>query len=149
MTPLENQEAIVHRAATVGGPRRWMCRRVILRDTTGQLIARRLAVIIRQQVLGRSMAYTDEGSGDSIVFLHGNPVSSYLWRSVLPHLVPHGRCIAPDLVGMGASEKLVVSGPGTYRFADHYRYLSALLDQLELGSRVTLVLHDWGGPIGL
>lgn len=103
---------------------------------------------IRQQVLGSAMAYTEEGSGDSIVFLHGNPVSSCLWRNVLPHLVPHGRCIAPDLVGMGQSDKLADSGPGTYRFVDHYRYLSALLDQLELGSRVTLVLHDWGSALG-
>ena len=102
----------------------------------------------RQQVLGRVMAYVEKGGGDPIVFLHGNPVSSYLWRNVLPHLAPHGRCIAPDLVGMGQSDKLADSGPGAYRFNDHYRYLSAFLEQLELGPRVTLVLHDWGSALG-
>lgn len=103
---------------------------------------------VHQQVLGLSMSYREEGIGNPILFLHGNPVSSCLWRNVLPHLVPHGRCIAPDLVGMGQSDKLADSGPGAYRFAEHYRYLSALLDQLELGSRVTLVLHDWGSALG-
>jgi haloalkane dehalogenase len=102
----------------------------------------------RLKVLDRTLACRDEGAGDAIVFLHGNPTSSYLWRNVLPHVLPHGRCISPDLVGMGESDKLPDSGPGKYRFADHYRYLSALLDALDLGPRVTLVLHDWGSALG-
>ncbi|MDP2322678.1 MAG: haloalkane dehalogenase, partial [Gammaproteobacteria bacterium] len=102
----------------------------------------------RLKVLDRTLAYTDEGAGDPIVFLHGNPTCSYLWRNVLPHLVPQGRCIAPDLLGMGESDKVPGAGPGSYRFVEHYRYLSAFLDQLELGRRVTLVLHDWGSALG-
>ncbi|MDH4022296.1 MAG: haloalkane dehalogenase [Gammaproteobacteria bacterium] len=102
----------------------------------------------RIKVLDRTIACTDEGAGEPIIFLHGNPTSSYLWRNVLPHLLPYGRCVAPDLVGMGESDKLPDSGPGTYRFADHYRYLSALLAQLGLGANVTLVLHDWGSALG-
>jgi len=102
----------------------------------------------RLKVLDRTLAYRDEGAGDPIVFLHGNPTSSYLWRNVLPYLLPHARCIAPDLVGMGDSEKLPDSGPGKYRFVDHYRYLRAFLDVLDLGPRVTLVLHDWGSALG-
>jgi len=102
----------------------------------------------RLKVLDRTLAFRDEGVGDPVVFLHGNPTSSYLWRNVLPHLLPHGRCIAPDLVGMGDSDKLPDSGAGKYRFVDHYRYLSALLDALDLGPRVTLVLHDWGSALG-
>jgi haloalkane dehalogenase len=102
----------------------------------------------RIKVLDRTLACVDEGVGEPIVFLHGNPTSSYLWRNVLPHLLPVGRCIAPDLVGMGESDKLPDSGPGKYRFADHYRYLRALLAELDLGPRVTLVLHDWGSALG-
>ena len=77
----------------------------------------------RQRVLGREMAYAQVGEGDPIVLLHGNPTSSYLWRNVLPHLQPRGRCIAPDLIGMGDSDKLPDSGPGSYRFVEHRRYL--------------------------
>jgi haloalkane dehalogenase len=102
----------------------------------------------RGPVLDRTMAWVEEGAGEAIVFLHGNPTSSYLWRNVLPHVVAQGRCIAPDLIGMGESEKLPAAGPGSYRFADHYRYLGALLDKLDLGKRVTLVLHDWGSALG-
>ena len=72
----------------------------------------------RQRVLGREMAYVEVGAGDPIVLLHGNPTSSYLWRNVLPHLQPRGRCIAPDLIGMGDSDKLPDSGPGSYRFVE-------------------------------
>jgi haloalkane dehalogenase len=77
----------------------------------------------RWRVLGREMAYVEVGQGDPIVLLHGNPTSSYLWRNVLPHLKPLGRCIAPDLIGMGDSDKLPDSGPGSYRFVEHRRYL--------------------------
>ena len=100
------------------------------------------------EVLGRNMAYVDVGSGDPIVFLHVNPTSSYLWRNVIPHLTPHGRCIAPDLIGMGDSDKLPDSGPGSYRFIEHRRYLDALLDQLGIRERVTFVIHDWGSALG-
>lgn len=100
------------------------------------------------EVLGSRMAYVDVGSGDPIVFLHGDPTSSYLWRNVIPHLVPHGRCIAPDLIGMGDSAKLADSGPESYRFVEHRRYLDALLEQLGVYERVTLVVHDWGSGLG-
>ena len=102
----------------------------------------------RAEVFGSTMAYVDVGSGDPIVFLHGNPTSSYLWRNVIPHLQEHGRCIAPDLIGMGDSAKLTDSGAGSYRFVEHRRYLDALLDQLGVRERVTLVVHDWGSGLG-
>ena len=100
------------------------------------------------RVLGRTMSYLEAGSGDPIVFLHGNPTSSYLWRNVIGHLAPQGRCLAPDLIGMGDSDKLPGSGPGSYRFVEHRRYLDALLDELGVTERVTLVVHDWGSALG-
>jgi haloalkane dehalogenase len=103
----------------------------------------------RRKVLDREMAYVDAGHGDPIVFLHGNPTSSYLWRNVIPHLEPLGRCIAPDLMGMGDSDKLSNSGPGSYRFVEQRRYLDALLEALDVRERVTLVVHDWGSGLGL
>jgi haloalkane dehalogenase len=99
-------------------------------------------------VLGRRMAYVDEGEGDPIVLLHGNPTSSYLWRRVLPHLTDRGRCIAPDLIGMGDSEKLPGEGDDRYRFVEHRRHLDALLEQLGVDRDVTLVVHDWGSGLG-
>lgn len=102
----------------------------------------------RIEVLGHAMAYVEHGQGPAIVLLHGNPTSSYLWRNVIPHLAPLGRCIAPDLIGMGDSDKLPGEGDERYRFVEHRRYLDALLDQLELGDSVTLVLHDWGSALG-
>lgn len=102
----------------------------------------------RQDILGRQMAYVEVGSGDPIVFLHGNPASSYVWRNVIPHVERLGRCIAPDLIGMGDSDKLSDSGPGSYTFVEHQRYLDALLDALGVGERVTLVVHDWGSALG-
>ena len=102
----------------------------------------------RQRVLGHEMAYVEVGRGAPIVLLHGNPTSSYLWRNVLPHLEPLGRCIAPDLIGMGDSDKLSDSGPGSYRFVEHRRYLDALLDALNVRERVTFVVHDWGSALG-
>ncbi len=102
----------------------------------------------QREVLGRSMASVDEGQGAPIVFLHGNPTSSYLWRNVLPHVLELGRCIAPDLIGMGDSQKLPDSGPGAYAFVDHRRYLDAFLDRLGVKERVTLVVHDWGSALG-
>jgi len=102
----------------------------------------------RRRVLGRAMAYVEVGACDPIVLLHGNPTSSYLWRNVLPHLQPRGRCIAPDLIGMGDSDKLPDSGPGSYRFVEHRRYLDALLEALDVHKRVTFVVHDWGSALG-
>jgi haloalkane dehalogenase len=102
----------------------------------------------RRHILGSDMAYVEVGEGDPIVFLHGNPTSSYLWRNVWPHLQPVGRCIAPDLIGMGDSDKLPDSGPGSYRFVEHRRYLDALLEDLDVRERVTLVIHDWGSALG-
>src|SRR5262249_44176084 len=102
----------------------------------------------RRRVLGREMAYVEVGKGDPIVLLHGNPTSSYLWRNVLPHLEPLDRCIAPDLIGMGDSDKLPDSGPGSYRFVEHRRYLDALLEALDVRERVTFVIHDWGSALG-
>jgi haloalkane dehalogenase len=99
-------------------------------------------------LLGSRMAWVEAGRGDPILFLHGNPTSSYLWRNVMPHLAGQGRCIAPDLVGMGDSDKLAPSGPDRYTFVEHRRYLDALLDALELGGNVTLVVHDWGSALG-
>ncbi len=100
------------------------------------------------QVLGKKMAYIEEGEGDPIVFLHGNPTSSYLWRNIIPHLMDQGRCIAPDLIGMGDSEKLDASGPGSYTFAEHRLYLNELLNQLNVTNNVVLVIHDWGSALG-
>lgn len=96
----------------------------------------------------RKMAYVDIGVGDPIMFLHGNPTSSYLWRNVIPHVEHLGRCIAPDLIGFGDSDKLSDSGPGSYRFVENRIYLDGLLNQLDLGDAVTFVLHDWGSGLG-
>jgi haloalkane dehalogenase len=100
------------------------------------------------RVHGRSMSYLEVGSGNPIVFLHGNPTSSYLWRNVIPHLEGRGRCIAPDLIGMGDSDKLGESGADRYRFVEHRRYLDGLLDALGVRQRVTFVIHDWGSALG-
>ncbi|MDP3936794.1 MAG: haloalkane dehalogenase [Deltaproteobacteria bacterium] len=100
------------------------------------------------EVNGRQMAYVETGEGDPIVFLHGNPTSSYLWRNVIPHLEKAGRCIAPDLIGMGDSEKLPDSGPDKYRFVEHREYLDALLEKLGVRENVTFVIHDWGSALG-
>jgi len=102
----------------------------------------------RATVQGLEMAYVDEGEGDPILFLHGNPTSSFLWRNIIPHLSDKARCIAPDLIGMGDSAKLPEPGPDRYRFVEHREYLDALLEQLDLGDRVTLVIHDWGSGLG-
>jgi haloalkane dehalogenase len=102
----------------------------------------------RLDIDGVPMGYVDVGEGDPIVFLHGNPTSSYLWRNVMPHIVPLGRCIAPDLVGMGDSGKLPEPGASSYTFVEHRRYLDGLLDELGVAGRVTFVVHDWGSALG-
>jgi haloalkane dehalogenase len=101
----------------------------------------------RQLVLGLEMAYVDEGQGDPIVFLHGNPTSSYVWRNIIPYVQGFGRIIAPDLIGMGDSQKLPDSGPGSYTFVEQRRYLDALLEALDVRERVTFVGHDWGAAL--
>ena len=100
------------------------------------------------EVLGKKMAYIEEGEGDPIVLLHGNPTSSYLWRKVMPHLTKQGRCIAPDLIGMGDSDKLDDSGPGRYTFNEHRNYLDEFLYQLDVTGNVVFVVHDWGSALG-
>ena len=92
---------------------------------------------------GSKMHYIDEGSGDPILFLHGNPTSSYLWRNVIPHLKGQARCIAPDLIGMGKSDKPEIE----YRFVDHIRYIEGFIEKLGLRN-ITLVIHDWGSALG-
>jgi haloalkane dehalogenase len=94
------------------------------------------------------MAYHEAGEGETILLIHGNPTSSYLWRNVVPHLAGQGRCVVPDLIGHGDSDKLEPSGPERYSFAEHRRFLDGLIEQLDLGDRVTLVLHDWGSALG-
>jgi len=100
------------------------------------------------EVNGRRMAYVETGRGAPIVFQHGNPTSSYLWRNIMPALADLGRCIAVDLIGMGDSDKLDDSGPDRYRYVEHREYLFAALAQLGLDAEVTLVLHDWGSALG-
>ncbi|MEE2638259.1 MAG: haloalkane dehalogenase [Acidobacteriota bacterium] len=100
------------------------------------------------QVRGRTMAYVEMGGGDPIVFLHGNPTSSYLWRNILPPLASRGRVLAPDLIGMGDSDKLPASGPDRYRFVEHRDFLDDFLETVEVGSQVVLVVHDWGSALG-
>jgi len=99
----------------------------------------------RAAVLDSEMAYVDTDEGDPIVFLHGNPTSSYLWRNVIPQLEDLGRCLAPDLIGMGNSGK---NPGGSYRFVDHARYLDAWFDALGIDGNITLVIHDWGSALG-
>lgn len=99
-------------------------------------------------VFDKQMAYHDIGEGSAVVFLHGNPTSSYLWRNVVPHVSKLTRCIVPDLIGQGDSAKLDDAGPHSYTFAEHRKYLDALLDQLDLGDEVIFVIHDWGSALG-
>src|SRR5439155_9183973 len=99
----------------------------------------------RIEVLDTEIAYVDAGTGAPIVFLHGNPTSSYLWRNVIPLVEPHGRCLALDLVGIGDSGK---TPAGSYRFADHARYLDAWFAALGLTREVTLAVPEWGSSLG-
>lgn len=95
------------------------------------------------EVHGSKIHYIEEGEGDPILFLHGNPTSSYLWRNIIPHLTPHGRCIAPDLIGMGKSDKPDIA----YRFVDHAKYVNGFIEAMAL-KNITLVIHDWGSALG-
>lgn len=99
-------------------------------------------------VEGLEMALVEAGAGDvTFVLLHGNPTSSFLWREVIPRLEPLGRVVAPDLVGMGDSDKLPDAGPGSYTLVEHRRYLDALLDAVVPDGDVVLVIHDWGSAL--
>jgi haloalkane dehalogenase len=100
------------------------------------------------EVDGARMAYIDVGEGDPIVFAHGNPTSSYLWRNVMPHLEGLGRLIACDMIGMGDSDKLEPAGPDRYSYAEQRHYLFALWEQLGIERNVVLVIHDWGSALG-
>ena len=95
-------------------------------------------------VHGSRMHYVDVGEGDPILFLHGNPTSSYLWRNIIPHVSDRARCIAPDLIGMGKSDHPDIP----YRYDDHYKYISGFIEALDIGSNLTLVIHDWGSGLG-
>ena len=99
-------------------------------------------------VNGKTMSYVEMGEGDPIVFQHGNPTSSYLWRNIMPHLSDQGRCIAIDLIGMGDSDKLENSGPDRYTLKEHRTYWDAALEALGVEDNVTFVIHDWGSALG-
>ena len=99
-------------------------------------------------VLGHEMAYVEMGEGRPIVFLHGNPTSSYLWRNVMPKVAHLGRCIAPDLIGMGDSDKLPNPDASTYTFDLHSRFVDGFMEAMGLTSDVILVIHDWGSALG-
>ena len=99
-------------------------------------------------VLGKQIAYVEMGEGDPIIFQHGNPTSSYLWRNILPQLQGLGRCIAMDLIGMGDSEKLEDEGNMTYSYNTHKKYFDGFLDAIGVESNATLVIHDWGSALG-
>ena len=99
----------------------------------------------RVSIAESEASYVDTGHGSPIVFLHGNPTSSYLWRNIIPYLTDTARCLAPDLLGMGDSGKAT---DGSYRFIDHSRYLDLWFDRMGIGNDVTLVMHDWGSALG-
>ncbi len=112
------------------------------------MLARKEAVKQFVEVRGKRLAYVEMGEGDPIVFQHGNPTSSYLWRNIMPHLTDQGRCIAVDLIGMGDSEKLDNPGPQSYRYVEQREYLFAAWEALGINDRVTFVIHDWGSALG-
>ena len=102
----------------------------------------------RIEIKGKKIAYLDYGEGQSIVFLHGNPASSFLWRNITPAVEGMGRIVVPDLIGMGDSEKLEGVDNPDYQYHGQYKYLSNLLDSLDLGNEINLVIHDWGSAMG-
>ena len=101
-----------------------------------------------QEVRNKKMAYVDEGNGDTFLFLHGNPTSSYLWRNIAPHVEDLGRVVIPDLIGMGDSDKLDGVDNEGYKYHGQYGYLTGLFDQLDLGNNIHLIIHDWGSAMG-
>lgn len=113
--------------------------------TTSPISTEEIAYRKYVSVLDTQIAYVDVGHGDPIVFLHGNPTPSFLWRNIIPYLLPLGRCLAPDYVGMGNSG---AAPDGNYRFFDHQRYLDAWFEALGITKNVILVVHDWGSALG-
>ena len=101
-----------------------------------------------REVRNKKMAYVDEGNGDTFLFLHGNPTSSYLWRNIAPHVEDLGRVVIPDLIGMGDSDKLDGVDNEGYKYHGQYGYLTELFDQLDLGNNIHLIIHDWGSAMG-
>lgn len=101
------------------------------------------------EVNGQAMAYAENGTGDPIVFLHGNATSSYMGRNIMPHMEGRGRLIAIDNIGQGDSARLPNSGPDSYTLAEHQTYIDGTLDALGVRENVTFVMHDWGGPLGI
>ena len=101
-----------------------------------------------QEIRNKKMDYVDEGSGDTFLFLHGNPTSSYLWRNIAPHVEDLGRVVIPDLIGMGDSDKLDGVDNEGYKYHGQYGYLTELFDQLDLGNNIHLIIHDWGSAMG-
>ena len=101
-----------------------------------------------KEVRNKKMAYVDEGNGDTFLFLHGNPTSSYLWRNIAPHVEDLGRVVIPDLIGMGDSDKLDGVDNEGYKYHGQYTYLTELFDQLDLGNNIHLIIHDWGSAMG-
>jgi len=101
-----------------------------------------------KEINSKKMAYVDEGSGDTFLFLHGNPTSSFLWRNIAPHVEDLGRIVIPDLIGMGDSEKLEGVDNPEYKYHGQYEYLTALIDELNLGDSIHLIIHDWGSAMG-
>jgi len=100
------------------------------------------------EINNKKMAYIDEGNGDTFLFLHGNPTSSYLWRNIAPHVEDIGRVVIPDLIGMGDSEKLDGIDNEGYKYHGQYGYLTGLLENLDLGNDIHLIIHDWGSAMG-
>ena len=100
------------------------------------------------EINNKKMAYIDEGNGDTFLFLHGNPTSSYLWRNIAPHVEDMGRVVIPDLIGMGDSEKLDDVDNEGYKYHGQYGYLTGLLENLDLGNDIHLIIHDWGSAMG-
>ena len=100
------------------------------------------------KVLGKNMSYVEKGEGDPIIFQHGNPTSSYLWRNIIPYLENQGRCIAIDLIGMGDSDKLTDEGNNTYSYHVQKKYFDACIEELEINKNITFVIHDWGSALG-
>lgn len=100
------------------------------------------------EINNKKMAYIDEGNGDTFLFLHGNPTSSYLWRNIAPHVEDMGRVVIPDLIGMGDSEKLDGVDNEGYKYHGQYGYLTGLLENLDLGNDIHLIIHDWGSAMG-
>ncbi len=100
------------------------------------------------EILGKQMTYVELGEGEPVLFLHGNPTSSYLWRNIMPHVSDTNRAIAPDLIGMGDSEKLDSPNGESYRFVEHREYLNNFIDTLIPDGKIILVIHDWGSALG-